>query len=209
MSRCDWYRNEDWNEEIEAQFVAKLKRSRRKEQYLRIQAYYLAEKKPDVSLRLLDQYFDLGDHFGLTQAYCTQALAFQTQDKLEEAAQAYILAIKRESEYPNVLTNAFLDYSILVAMNGMKEHFAKANNVLDENTLRVIFPVQHFLRYAAKAILESLQGNNEASFANAKAALEKVQIKDSGLPYHKNLGLVSEKHKKIIKKLEAICKKEC
>ena len=72
MSNEDWYRNETWNEEIEAQFMAKLKRARRKEQYLRIQASILASKRPEVALELLNQYFELNDNFDHAQAYCAR-----------------------------------------------------------------------------------------------------------------------------------------
>ncbi|MCM5664007.1 tetratricopeptide repeat protein [Galbibacter mesophilus] len=46
MSKEDWYRNTDWNDQIETDFEARLKRSRgnyHKAQYLRIQASYLLD----------------------------------------------------------------------------------------------------------------------------------------------------------------------
>ena len=46
MSKEDWYRNTNWNDQIEAEFEARLKRSRgnyHKAQYLRIQASYLLD----------------------------------------------------------------------------------------------------------------------------------------------------------------------
>lgn len=46
MSKDDWYRNTNWNDQIESEFEAHLKRSRgsaHKAQYLRIQASYLLD----------------------------------------------------------------------------------------------------------------------------------------------------------------------
>lgn len=46
MSKDDWYRNTNWNDQIESEFEARLKRSRgnfHKAQYLRIQASYLLD----------------------------------------------------------------------------------------------------------------------------------------------------------------------
>jgi len=53
MSRDDWFRNRTWSDKIASQFEAKLKRARRKGQYIRIQACTLAEEHPEVALQLL------------------------------------------------------------------------------------------------------------------------------------------------------------
>ena len=48
MSKEDWYRNTEWNDQIESEFESRLKRSRgnyNKAQYLRIQASYLLDTK--------------------------------------------------------------------------------------------------------------------------------------------------------------------
>ena len=63
MGRRDWFRNESWNAKIEETFFENLARSKNKSQYLRIQASILRERHPGVALRLLDQYFAIGEAF--------------------------------------------------------------------------------------------------------------------------------------------------
>ena len=70
MSNEDWYRNNSWNDEIESHFMDKLKRARRKDQYLRIQASTLSDVEPKVAISLLEKYFELEDDFDHAQAYC-------------------------------------------------------------------------------------------------------------------------------------------
>ena len=59
-----------------------------KSQYLRIQASTLASRNPEIALRLLDQYFDLGEHFDLAQAYAERATAYVTLDRIDLAIAA-------------------------------------------------------------------------------------------------------------------------
>ena len=59
MSSEDWYRNKEWNSEIEEFFYMKLKRARtQRYQYIVIQALSLTDNHPDISLRLVDEYFE-------------------------------------------------------------------------------------------------------------------------------------------------------
>ena len=72
----EWFRNTTWNESIQAAFDAKLRRARRKGQYLRIQACTLARSHPEIALELLERYLALPDDFDRAQAYVDRAMAF-------------------------------------------------------------------------------------------------------------------------------------
>ena len=66
MSRNDWYRNTKWNDPIESEFEARLKRTRgnyHKAQYLRIQATYLLdstnEKNQNKGVELMERLIEV------------------------------------------------------------------------------------------------------------------------------------------------------
>ena len=98
MARDDWFRHTDWNAEIEAAFFEKLRRARDKKQYLRIQASTIAGRKPEVALRLLEEYFGLGDHFDQAQAHADRASACLALGDIEHAIAALEAALAREEQ---------------------------------------------------------------------------------------------------------------
>ena len=204
MSSEDWYRNEEWSEEIESKFFEKLKRARRKEQYLRIQACTIASKKPDVALSLLEQYFELNDDFDHAQAYCDMAAAYIAKGEVENAINSYGKALERESAFPNLKTDAYILYPLLIVENKLTKLYPSANEVLDEHQERLMFPVDHFRWHAAKAIISAESGNNEQAANHAGQAFDAAQIKKSGFRFHQNLGLVGKEYKGVVNELRAI-----
>lgn len=204
MSREDWYRNQEWNKEIEKTFFEKLKRARRKEQYLRIQACTIAKKEPDAALSLLDQYFTLKDDFDHAQAYCDRATAYIAKGELELAINSYSEALNRESQFPKLKTDAYILYPLIIIENKLTKLFPSANEVLDQHRERLMFPIDHFRWHAAKAIIATESGNNEHAIKHANIALEAAQIKKSGFSFHPNLGLVGKECEWLVKMLHKI-----
>src|SRR5690349_22700680 len=96
----DWFRNTEWNESVALAFEQKLKRARRKSQYLRIQACTLARHDPKVALELLERYFALGDDFDHAQAYVDQANAYLALGDVDAAIRSYESALERERAFP-------------------------------------------------------------------------------------------------------------
>src|SRR5258708_35532625 len=113
MAQDAWYRNTTWNPEIEADFQQRLRRARDKSQRLRIQASYLAESHPKVSLGLLDQYFSLGDQFDIAQAHVEKARALTALCDVERALSSYEAALERERQLPSVKTHTYLAFACL------------------------------------------------------------------------------------------------
>lgn len=204
MSSKDWYRNVEWNQEIEINFFEKLKRARRKEQYLRIQACTIAKKSPDVALSLLDQYFNLSDDFDHAQAYCDMASAFIAKGDIKNAINSYGKALERESAFPNLKTEAYILYPLVIIENKLTNLYQSANKVLDEHQERLIFPVDHFRWHAAKAIIAAENGNNEQAANHTDKAFEAAKITKSGFRFHQNLGLVGKEYKSLVNALRSI-----
>src|SRR5262245_14257718 len=91
----DWFRNTRWNASIEQAFDDKLRRARRKEQYLRIQASMLARSHPDAALALLARYFELPNDFDHAQAHVDRATAYLALGRVADAVGAYEAALER------------------------------------------------------------------------------------------------------------------
>ncbi|MFT6735015.1 MAG: tetratricopeptide (TPR) repeat protein [Polaribacter sp.] len=204
MSNEDWYRNSTWSDDIESQFMAKLKRARRKEQYLRIQASYLAKTNPDVAIKLLAQYFELEDDFDHAQAYCDYAAAYLSLGDIEKAINNYALALEREKVFSNLLTDAYILYPMTVVKYGVISSYADADKILDENQERLMFPIDHFRWNAAKAIIENDRDNIKEASSHAEKALDAAEIKKSGFRFHQKLGLVGKEYTEIVNELRAI-----
>lgn len=192
MSRDDWYRNIDWDEQTEIKFKDKLKRARDKSQYLRIQASYLIKKHPQNALHLLELYFDQGEHFDFAQAHSDRAKAYLAIEKVDEAIKSYNAAIQRESVYPQLLTNAYLDLPLLIAARGIQGQYDRALKILDDNQKRLTFPIDKYKWNAAKALifLDSRSLKFAQKFASDALAASRVQ--KSGFRYHPKVGLFSD-----------------
>jgi len=204
LSREDWYRNTEWNDEIAESYFAKLKRARSKDQYLRIQANYLASSHPEAALELLEQFFALKEPFDYAQAYCDKAQAYIALGSTEEAINAYQCALEQERTGKGVLTEAYISLPMLIAERELKEHYRYGVDLLKNNVERLTFPVDHFRFHAALAIFEMDLGNTEEASKQAGLALDAAQIEKSGFRFHQKLGLVGEKYADIVSKLKKI-----
>ena len=201
MARGDWFRNTDWSDEIETAFFGKLRRARRKQQYLRIQASILARCQPAVALRLLNDYFALGDYFDHAQAHVDRASAYLTLGDTDSAVAACKAALAREQQHPRLLTEAWIRLPFLIASHGIQSHHDLALELLQQHRARLMFPADHFRWHAAHALIFSAQGQ----FALARQyALTAATQEHSGFRYHPTVGLVGTQYKDIYKQLSAI-----
>lgn len=191
MTANDWYRNKRWNSQIEKAFFAKLNRARRKEQYLRIQAGTLSSTYPEVALKLLSHYFTLNGDFDQAQAYVDQAKAYLSLKQIDQAITSYESALMREEQFPNVVTQAYLDFPMLVATRRLSKLYERSIHILDQHRQRPKFPVEYFKWFTSKALILFAQGDITSAKENASKALAEADKGHSGFRYHSQLGLVN------------------
>jgi len=205
MSKQDWFRNKTWNDEIEVAFMAKLKRARRKSQYLRIQASCLSATYPEVALKLLDLYFAQGDVFDHTTAYTQRAKIYISQGKIDKAIEAYLNAVDAEQMRPNVKSGVSVDFPLFVANHRLLRFYEKATELLaGVSRAEMIFPVNVFKANAALAMIEAERGDKDSAKHFATQALVAARMQHSGFRCHPDLGLVSDKYKTELLKLKCI-----
>jgi len=201
MSREDWYRNREWNEQIASAFRSKLSRARRKEQYLRIQASCLAKTYPIAALELLDEYFALPDKFDHAAGHVTRAEALLALGRESEAIEAYEAALCREVDFPKLKTQAFLELPYLVALRKIASHYERALEILNQRKGDLIFPADHFMWHTSRALILSAMGDLNAARIDARAAFEAAAKDRSGFRFHPTIGLVSERHAEALGRL--------
>jgi hypothetical protein len=199
----DWFRNTTWNESVERAFDDKLRRARRKEQYLRIQACTLARSHPDVALRLLDHYFVLPNDFDPAQAHVDRATAYLALGRVADALAAYEDALLRESAFPNLKTDAYIAFPFLVATRNVQEQYVRALALLLEHKSRLMFPVDHFRWHTARALIAAAARDAKTANVHSRQALEAATRENSGFRYHPSVGLVTEQYDEVVKQLEA------
>ena len=194
MGRHDWYRNVDWNPQIEAAFRAKLSRARKRVQYLKIQAGTLARRHPQVALDLIDEYFGLNDDLWISEAHCIRARAFEAMGKWPEAVSAYKYALAREQVFPNVISNAHLEYPKLVALRQIRGEYADALRVLEQHAQKsdALFYTALYAWNGSYALIYDDLGRTADARLFAEAALAAASETRSPMRYHPDVGLVRD-----------------
>jgi tetratricopeptide (TPR) repeat protein len=159
--------------------------------------------QPEVALRLLDEYFALGDHFDQAQAHADRASAYLALGDVEHAIAALEAALAREELYPRLLTYAYLDLPFLVASHGIESRYKQALQLLEQHRARLTFPVDHFRWHATYALILSALAKPSSAREHARLALAAAAKDHSGFRYHPSVGLVGSKYENIREQLSA------
>lgn len=202
MGRNDWFRRKTWTKADQDAFIARLNRSRsaaKKAQYLRIQALSLqsvgTEEMLRASIALLNQFFEeYPDAFDLAQAYLQKAECLLALGDESGATEYFRSALEVERERSSVQTTASLKFGWLVVERDLRDLYDEALQAIETNTEpgRMIFPYEHYMVNAVRAVITEERGYHEIARELAQRALDAASQTDSGFRYHPNVGLVRD-----------------
>lgn len=197
MSKPEWFRRRTWTDADRVDFNARLNRARGAEskgQYLRIQAWHLAEAgQHEGALELLERLFAEFPQKGeLAQGHSQKAASLAELGRVEAAVEEYRAALQAQRDYPQVGTNAWLDFGWLVVEKELTALYEEASAVLQEfrEDGGIQFPASEYRYSAIQALLAEARGERSAASEFARKALAEAEKKESGLRYHPGVGLV-------------------
>ena len=215
MAADDWFRNTNWDSSAQALFWEKIKRARgevSKAQYCRIKALGLIgtgdKKRVLAGIQLLNYLLENWPvRTELAMVYLQMAEAYSALGNLKDAQIFYEKCISQEKAFPHSKTSVNTDFPEFIVMNQLKENFDLALDLVDGllKTEGIIFAFQLFICHAVRAIIFQERGQKKEASQEAQKALEFIKVKDSGLRYHPDVGLVdTERYKAIIKKISKL-----
>lgn len=168
----DWYRRTNWNEEIAADFEARLARARpsNRAQYLSLQGYALLSSRPEKSEELLERAVSLAEGSELPRACCYLAIARTAQGKIDAAIDAYNIAIDAERREPLHRSTAGIDQAFVIALFDRGTLYGHA---LEQLTLSIAdqWSLAGLEALAADAIIRSRNGQADIARERAREAL--------------------------------------
>jgi len=197
----EWYRRKSWTETDEEEFFAKLKRARKdnRAQYLKIQAIefeetgklQLLDVVEQLLKQLLSEYPD--DNFNKSPSLHTLGNIYKRRDDLDTALTYFMEAVEFEKHYPNVKTQADLDFSDLVVKLEKTEHYDLVEELINTRLEDSLFQVEKYRGYSILAIISDSRGDQTNFQRFKELADENASQETSGLRYHQNLGTVKKR----------------
>ena len=204
MGADDWYRMTDWTEEGAAHFEKKIARARsQKAQYLTLQAYHLLDRRPDISLKLLDRAEEADvERYEGGRINNFRAEANLRLGNIEKVLSSYERSMRAQRVPGAIITSSALDYAFIVAYFRIEDKYDAALKIVQR------FPGSPFRNGAAQAlgahamILADLGKSRAADLA--REALDALDLPDEPLDPNARYASVSAAH--FIERLKEIAK---
>lgn len=210
----DWFRKTTWTGSDEEDFFSRLNRSRKhnRSQYLRIQASHLAgvgvPSTTEAALQLLEILFaQYPDGMEMASAYLQKAECLVALGRTRESLEFFKKSIDFQRSFPNVHTQAPLEYGLVVIEHDLRDEYPLVLEVLEEFEPFVSdFPVDRFRISGVKAVIFFQSDNKKDAVKNARRALAEAETRHSGFRYHPTIGLVGDRDAALLKRLEEIAR---
>lgn len=187
----EWFRQEFWGAAVEEAFEKRLRRSRNKEQHLRIQAGHLLKTAPDVSLKLINRTLAMNEPIWRSTGLVVKAEAERRLNRPRESLETLVSAIDHERLNRTVRSGAALIFAKRVALERATAFYGKAEEALTEDSSAgSVFPAERYEWHGARAIIFADTGRRNEAVAEARLALDAASGKASGSWKHPKLGLV-------------------
>lgn len=215
--RESWYRGTSWSPADQEAFWSRLRRSRgpgRRAQYLRIQAVYLEQAgivEPAVSL-LEHALSEEPAGFDVAEIHHQLATCREKQGRLYEAIEQLRDALAAEARMPNRGTHAWLTLGRIAVENGMSDLYEEVLANVEAKRERgggappVVFPADRYLLAAILAVINAHLGNEDTAEELARAALSAAAETQSGLRYHPQVGLVTDKDTRLYERVVTLAR---
>jgi tetratricopeptide (TPR) repeat protein len=198
---ADWFRRKSWTQIDEEEFFKKLNRARKdgRAQYLKIQAIELVQTEDRALLKvaggllnkMLTEYPE--DNFNKGSALSTLGDIYKLRENYQKAIEYYKQALDFEKVYPNLVTQAYLDYSELIVKTGETTSFAEVEQILLDRLQNLLFPLDKYKVNSLLSIINKHKNRHDEAKRFAELAEQSANAETSGLRYHKYLGLVKDR----------------
>jgi len=197
----DWFRKKSWSKEDEFDFFQRLGRARKdgRAQYLTIQGIeFLATGDPELLTvaetllhKVLDEYPD--DMFSKSPVLHTLGGIEQERKDWPKAISFYQQALDIERIFPQITTQAYLNFSELVVKTKSTTHYDCVKKLIGERANGILFPVAKYKLYSILSVISYFEGDAAKAKQYALLADENANAETSGLRYHKHLGVVEKR----------------
>lgn len=212
MGRDDWCRRTTWSVADQADFQARLKRSRSdlaRAQYLLLQAESLrATGDPALivaAIALIDEMVArFPNEVLLAGAHLARAACLDALDRPAEAVESFRAAVVAQWLCPNVVTRVAMAFGRFCIRRDLDELLPEAEAYMNELVAPSPFPKDVFDASAVLALARAHAGDAAAARTFAERALDAARRTASDLPRHADLGLVEHVEPALLAKLQGM-----
>jgi tetratricopeptide (TPR) repeat protein len=209
----EWYARKKWSEADQADFFARLKRSRssyHKAQYLWVQGRELEKVGLlQEAMALFDKMLaEYPEDFFLALVCQHKASCLAKLGKLDQAVVFYRRALDAQRKEPNHFTQAPNEFGRFVVDHKLKKFYREVLDMLDElKAPGTHFPNEIYEENGIRAIINEELGKHEKAAQFAAVALNAAAQNRSNFRRHPKLGLVKDRESKFYEAIEAIATK--